>query len=306
MWIIIWGVFAVLMIGFAAWNMTIMWQQKQAWKSLADKYKLNYESTGFMNSPNVSGKIDRSYFSLFSGVQRTDDVRGERFVTALEFMIGKGMPTGGALGTARMKSFIDTLIFEDTYVPDIEGWDESYVLRARDEEGIRAYLTKERLEELCRIFKMKNSTVLFFFDELEAVLRIETSDPLRNADHLEKIVNRLRDSVELLIPTAEEKRKFKTLLRDEEKRRLEKEKRLLDYDPDLDDHKLELELEEEGESQGAGKLAEDAEKTATEISLEEDSLAIDADISADKDADKNVSGEKAAVVNKTASKKTSR
>lgn len=263
MWITIWAIFALLMLGFAGWNMMIMFQQKAAWRALAEKRKLNFEPTGFMSSPNVHGKIDKALFSLFSGVQRTDDVRGERFVTALEFQMGKGLPTGGALGTVQMRPFIDTLIFNETYEPEIEAWQDDFVLRVRDEEGARAYLTDERLKVLCSIFKMKNATVLYFFDEIEAVLRIETSDPLRNAAHLEKIVARLQEAVKILTPSIEEKRRFQSLLRTEEKRQAEKEKKKLEYDPELDEINLELEDD-------AAQKAKSASQESAALSLEED------------------------------------
>ena len=263
MWIIIWAIFAFLMLGFAAWNMMIMFQQKDAWKKLSEKRNLNYEPTGFMTSPNVHGKLDKALFSLFSGVQQTDDVRGQRFVTALEFQMGKGLPTGGALGTKQMKPFIDTLIFSETYEPGIEEWKDDYVLRVRDEEGAQAYLTEERLKALCSVFKMTNATVLFFFDEIEAVLRVETSDPLRNAEKLDKIVARLQDVVKTLTPSIEEKRRYQTLLRSEEKRQAEKEKKKLEYDPELDE--IDLELEDDD------AVKAEKPKSSEPLTLEEDS-----------------------------------
>lgn len=296
MWIIIWAIFAFLMLGFAAWNMMIMFQQKSAWKQLSEKRKLNYEPTGFMTSPNVHGKLDKAFFSLFSGVQQTEDVRGQRFVTAIEFQMGKGLPTGGALGTKQMKPFIDTLIFSETYEPEIEEWKDDYVLRVRDEEGAQAYLTEERLKALCSVFRMTNATVLFFFDELEAVLRVETSDPLRNAEKLDKIVARLLEVVKTLTPSVEEKRRYQTLLRTEEKRQAEKEKKKLEYDPDLDE--IDLELEDESDAQKADKPI-----SSEPLTLEEDDsteIAASADTAEPKAQDEPA---KKTAAKKTATKK---
>ncbi len=219
MWLAIWGCFAVFIMVFVGWTLVVLLQQKKAWAGFAKKHNLKYQPGTLMTSPVVTGEIGSWKISLYSGVQQTEDVRGQRFVTVLEFQMGRGMPTGGAIATKEFSGFIDSLIFDKTYKPELAEWDKSYVARTRSRKNLQAYLSKERLQLLHGLFAMKNSAVLFFFDEIEAVLRIETSDPLRDETHLNKIVQRVMTTVERLTPTEEEKKVFRQLFLDEKKRR---------------------------------------------------------------------------------------
>ncbi len=219
MWLAIWLCFAVFVLVFVGWTLVVLFQQKKAWKSFSTKHKLKYTPGRMMDSPTVSGVVNERPFSLYTGVQQTPDIRGQRFVTVIEFEFGKGMPTGAAIATTEFDGFIRTLIFNDVLTPDLAEWKSDYVVRARDKKNLKAYLTKERQQLLHSLFSMKNAAVLLFFDELEAVLRIETTDPLRDERHLEKIVKRVARAVETLAPSAAEKKTFKKLLADEKRRR---------------------------------------------------------------------------------------
>lgn len=215
MWLAIWGIFAAFILVFVLWTMMVLFQQKKAWSAFARRRKLKYDPGTFMGSPVITGEIEGCPFSLYTGVQQTDDIRGQRYVTILEFQLGQGMPTGAAIATSDYAGFIDGLVFNQSYDPDLTEWKKEYVVRARSVQNLQAYLNKERLQILHLLFAMKNAAVLFFFDELEAVLRIETSDPLRTEAHLEKIVRRLTEAVSKLAPGKQEKEQFKALLAQE-------------------------------------------------------------------------------------------
>lgn len=219
--------------------MVVLFQQKKAWAAFAKKHKLKYEPGKMMDSPTVTGVFGERLFSLYTGVQQTDDIRGQRFVTIIEFQMGKGMPTGAAIATKDFMGFVSGLVFTQDYKPELAEWKEDYIARTRDRKNLKVYLTKERQQVLVGLFGMKNAAVLLFFDEIEAVLRIESSDPLRDVEHLDKIVNRIKQAVEVLIPTKEEKKKFKKLLA-EEKKRIEE-----GHDDDEDDEEDEDVIEED-------------------------------------------------------------
>lgn len=207
-WFLIWIVLAGFVLGVFGWQLLILRQQKQAWQAYAKRHKLEYDAGTFYAAPAIKGDVGGKQIAMYTDSQQTQDLRGQRFVTVIEIEIGSGMPTGAAIGTQNMKSFIDTLVFDRFYTPEHEQWDSSYVLRTRDEKTLRAYLTKERLDALTALFKLKSSSVLYFFDELEAVQRIETTDPLRDVDHMEKIMRRILALAGKLSLTAEERARF--------------------------------------------------------------------------------------------------
>jgi len=202
MWIFIWLLVAAFILGFFAWSTIALLQQKNAWKKFADKYELNYDPGKMLGTALVTGRLQGLRFNLFSGTEATDDVRGQRYMTIIEFEMGSGMRVSGAIGTPEMKMFIDGLNYTDTMTPKLKEWHEDYLIRTHDAEELAKYLDEERQMMLHKVFSMKNSVAIFLFDKIESVLRIETSDPLVNEEHLEKIIKTLMAVCKKLKPEA--------------------------------------------------------------------------------------------------------
>lgn len=207
MWTIFWLIWFVLsafVLAVYGWSMKILFEQKEAWKKFAEKHKLDYKSEKLTAPPYLTGRYKDHRLYAYSGVQVTTDVSGQRFVTIIEIELGKGIPVAGAVGTENLGRFILGLNFEQEYVPNSEYWDTAYTLKTRNAAVLKKYLTEKRLQALQNLFKMKNASVLFFFDDVESVLRIETPDPLRNADRMEKIFDRIYKALDVLIVTDQE------------------------------------------------------------------------------------------------------
>ncbi len=209
MWIFIWVLISVFVLGVFFWSVQILQQQKKAWAAYANKMGLAYESPSFMAPPLVRGFINDYEVNLTTDVQQTNDVRGQRYVTGIEVNMGAGMPTAAAIGTQELEPFINSLTMKEDYKPDFKEWDESFIIRTREKAVIKDYLTDERLKILKTFFSMSNSAVLFFFDEEDCVLRIETSDPMRDVAHLEKIMNNIIKKAEKLFLSEAEKKATK-------------------------------------------------------------------------------------------------
>lgn len=209
MWgVFIWAVFSLFIIGVFVWSVAILLQQKKAWAAFAKKLKLEYEPGKLMGSPAVSGKIGSYRMMFFTDAQKTSDMRGQRMVTVIESEMGLGMPAPAAFATREYAEFIAELNMPDTYDPGLPEWQDSYIAKTRDMERLKLYMTPERVKTLHGLFSMKNSIALFFFDTHEAVLRIETPDPLRDTGHMEKIAKRLIDALDRLRPTDAEREKW--------------------------------------------------------------------------------------------------
>lgn len=205
MWIFIWAVLSSFVLIIFSWSIRILLQQKSAWRAYADKTKLTYQAgPRFLSSPSLSGMIGPYGFGLYTEEQQTNDTRTSRFNTVLEIALRRGLPTTGAMGTPGSVPLIQSLRLEQTYVPDDKDWDTTWMARARHGAILKAYLTPARLEIFKKIFKMKVLSALFVFDQQDAVLRIETADPLNNKDRLEKIVKGLLQQVDGLMVQEEE------------------------------------------------------------------------------------------------------
>ena len=201
MWIFLYIVVAAFILGVFGWSAVILHQQKTAWAAFAKKHGLQYTRGKFMQAASARGVINGIRVSLFSDAQQTKDVRGERYVSVLEFEIGGGMPTGAAIGTPEMNAFIQNLAFTESWQPEYVKWRSDYIVKTRDSAALKSYLTDDRIAALLDVFGMNRVSALFFFDEKDAVLHLETVDPLRDAEKLDRIVARLLNDARRLKAT---------------------------------------------------------------------------------------------------------
>lgn len=202
MWVLIWILLSIFILGVSAWSYQILFRQKAAWRTFAAKNGLTYQNgPTFLSSPIVSGNIGPYGFGLFSEERQTNDARGQRFNTVLELALRKGLPTTGAIGTAAMAPFIEQQsgMTQTVSIADPD-WDPQWSIRTMDAKALEPYLTPARRDVLKKIFRMKIMAALFVFDENDAVLRIETADPLQNAEKIEKILKGMTQQLEILGP----------------------------------------------------------------------------------------------------------
>ena len=208
MWILIWVVLSLFVLGITAWSYVILREQKKAWQAFAKKHGMEYKPGSFMGPPAMSGRVGEYFVSFFTGRQQTADARGSRYMTVIEIDMKCGLPTAAAIGTKDTRAFIDTLRLDHVYSPDApaDAWSPDYPARTRDIARLNAYLTPARLAALHGLFTMKNVLVLFFFDERDCLLRMETVDPLRDEKKMDKIVARILGEVAKLMPTEAERK----------------------------------------------------------------------------------------------------
>lgn len=199
MWVFIWILLSAFIIGVFVWSLYTLGQQKTAWRSFAQKNGLSYRPGRFNESPYVEGPMEGFQVALFADMKLTPDMRGQRYVTVIEIELKRGMPTGGVVATAAMAPYLAELSFSESFAPDYKGWKPEYILRGRNSKALEDYLTVPRLKLLAALFEMKNSNVLYFFDEDNAALRIETMDPMRSAAHVEKMVRQFLSAVPKLL-----------------------------------------------------------------------------------------------------------
>lgn len=202
MLVFIWGVLSIFIIAVSIWSAQILFRQKAAWRTFATKMGLTYQrGPTLLSSPIVGGNVGKYGFGLFSEERPAADARGQRFNTVIELALRKGMPTVGAIGTEGMAKIIEQLsgMTETISIKDPD-WDATWVVRTQDASLLEPYMTQARIDVLKKIFRMKIMAALFVFDKEDAVLRIETADPLQNAEKIEKIVKGMCAQLELLDP----------------------------------------------------------------------------------------------------------
>ncbi len=187
----VWFLISAVLIGATAWSAHILLTQKRAWEAFAKKHRLVFEKGRFFSSPTVSGHMDGFRVALFAAERQALDVRQRRMLTAMEITFPAGLIDGGAVGTTEMLPFLNSLSALHPYTPDNANWDKSLHFYARNDEAIKAWLTDERVGHIVAIVGTKNSDSLLMFDETQALIRLETRDPLTDVDKMEKAIARL-------------------------------------------------------------------------------------------------------------------
>lgn len=207
MWIAVWVLLSSFVLAVAGWSYVILRQQKQAWAAFAKRHNMTFRKGTFFGPPLMEGQMGNHYVSFFIGRQDMNDSRSHRYVTVIEINLRTGLPTSAAIGTKETAGVVNILPLEFN-VPPPEGagaWNKEWPARARDPDKFYNYMTPARVEALSNVFNTKGIMALFFFDELDTLLRLETSDPLRDDKKLEKAMARILGEAEKLLPTPEER-----------------------------------------------------------------------------------------------------
>ena len=207
MWFFLWLVLSVFVMGFFLWTMAILQQQKKAWYFFAKKMGFTYKAGKYTDSPVVTGMYNNYKVSLFTDSLRVNDIRGRRFITAIEIETEGGFPATSVLATKDYTDYLAPLRNTVAYQPP-GTWDKSYIVKTRNRDVLARYLTPERVKILSGLFTIKNAASLFFLDTKDCILRIETPDPLRDTERMEKMIRRLFTALDGLVLSATEKRQF--------------------------------------------------------------------------------------------------
>lgn len=210
-WFFIWFVVSIFILGIFGWSVRILLQQKSAWQGFAKKMNLTYQQPkGFLVSPVVTGAIGPFGFALFSEPQATADSRGQRYTSILEFSLRQGLPAIGAVGTAQVMNRLEGFPGDKPVAVADKDWDANWFVRT-DNVGItEKYLTPSRIEFLRKVFRLKIIAGFFLYTPEDAILRLETADPLNSVERLEKVVKGVTAQLGVMIPSAEEKAAFPT------------------------------------------------------------------------------------------------
>ncbi|MCB1782755.1 MAG: hypothetical protein KDI13_02055 [Alphaproteobacteria bacterium] len=206
------------------------------------KRKLRYQGNKLYDSPEISGSIDSYKVKIFTSEHAARDARGVRKLTTIEVSLLTYLPLGAAVASGGMVSLVDELTqLTKEFRPQVTGWDDSYIVRSRDNGVVEAFLTPERLAGIVDLMKIKNAWIILIYAMEEGLLRIDTPDPLEDPKKLDALVRQMIDVAHIL---ELKKGEDKTLLR--ARTQLEDgAPKVLDIDDKVLEQGLGLELEDE-------------------------------------------------------------
>ena len=144
-----------------------------------------------LSTPEVTGSFEDYTIGILTSEHETPDARGTRKLTAVEVALKSEMPFAGAVGSGGMVPLVQSLSFGGETHPDHGKWDVSYIARAKNKAAMEGYLSKERLDVLTSLMKVKNFWVIFIFQEEGTLLRVDTTDPLQEPEKIERLMRKL-------------------------------------------------------------------------------------------------------------------
>jgi len=216
-WIFIWIIFSLIILGAFFWSLLIQLKQKKAWEAFANKFGLQFIKGTLAGPCAVEGNYDGYDISLFTAEQQNIDSRKNRKVTGLQINAQEGFVDALAAGSPDMRGFIKTLdgVARHKTQGDL-GFNKSYILHSRNPSAVDLFLTPERVAVIEKMLGVSNANVILLMDENEGAYRIETSNPLSDLGQLEKMVKTTINRYKKLSVTPGEQKAFKSAIKDAE------------------------------------------------------------------------------------------
>ncbi len=195
---LLWLFIFVFFAGFWAWTSYITMRQIKAWKLYANKRNLRYHSNGILDTPSVTGAVDGYKISIFASEHSELDARSQRRLTAIEISMHTGLPVPAAIASGGMVPVIEPLDLHQEFKPQHKKWDDSYIIRTRDNKVVGHYLEEERVDKLVALMgKDKVWLVLLFLSDT-GLLRMDTPLALDDPREVDKAVKQLIDLAKVL------------------------------------------------------------------------------------------------------------
>ncbi len=190
MWIFIWLVLSAIVLGTTLWSFRILILQKRAWEKYAKDKKFVFRRGTLMGPAEMEGMLGEYKVSFFTAEREGMDMRSRRYVTVMEIGLAEGMVDGGIVGTKEMLPFMQSLNKLHVYKVTHPSWEEGMHAFVHNDGAVEAYLTDERIEAITQVLKTKNADAVIIFNDREILIRLETIDPIQDAEKIDKVVKR--------------------------------------------------------------------------------------------------------------------
>ena len=187
----LWVFIVVFFAWFWSWTSYITFRQINAWKVFAKKRSLRFHSNGILETPSISGAIDGYKISIFASEHSELDARSQRRLTAIEVNMHSGLPVMTAMASGGMVTVIEPLDLHQEYKPSHNKWDDSYIIRTRDNKVAQHYLDDARTDALVELMQEEKAWVVLLFLSDTGLLRFDTPLALDKPKDLDAVVKKV-------------------------------------------------------------------------------------------------------------------
>jgi hypothetical protein len=192
MWIFLWIIIVLAVIGAIIWSYHIIFEQKRAWGAFAKKYNLTCTSMGYLKAPEVTGQIKGRTVNIYS-IERYAPETDVRTVTSMVEVFLKNDP--GMYAAVSSPGFIDYM--NDVQLPmpfivDHPDWPQNVLSRTFENETAAEWFSNNetRINAIKKMSVMPFDT-LFVANDMNSFIGVRTSHPLTDPRRINQIMGNL-------------------------------------------------------------------------------------------------------------------
>lgn len=198
MWLFLWILFVLTIIGIFAWSFHVIHEQKRAWQAFAVKYHLQYIKGALFQPPAITGQLKDRMVNIYVQ-QNTQSEQGRKSATMIEVFLTK-IPVSVALVASQ--GFGDLAAqaqLPEPFNVEDSDWPKNIIARAPDDRMAQIWFSahKNRVRAIQKLMKIPNDTA-FVITEDNAFVVFRTPEPLSDPRLLNKIIIELFEVASML------------------------------------------------------------------------------------------------------------
>lgn len=198
MWLFLWILFVLAIVGIFAWSFHVIFEQKRAWKAFADKYGLDFIKGALLQPPAITGYIKGRLVNLYVQQNMPAD-HGRKSSTILEVFLTKTPDTVAMVASQGFVDFMTTVDLPEPFQVDDPDWPAGAL--SRTFEGVNPAIWfrahKDRTRAVGKLMAMPYDKALVMDGE-QAFLAMRMADPLADPRIINKFVSGLFEIARML------------------------------------------------------------------------------------------------------------
>jgi len=192
MWLFLWILFVLAIMGAFVWSYHVVFEQKRAWGAFAQKYNLDFAKGTFFQPPAAAGLIKGRQVNLYSQQRVNLETSTQTNTSVIEVFLNKYPDMYGAVGSQGFIDFMAALDLPEPFIVKHPKWPNNFLSRTIDEEqAVEWFLSNEkRIEALAELSKMPFD-VAFMANDNNSFLAARTSHALTDPKRINQIMGKL-------------------------------------------------------------------------------------------------------------------
>ncbi|MCK6418783.1 MAG: hypothetical protein L6Q57_07595 [Alphaproteobacteria bacterium] len=201
LWLLIWILLSVFLLGFMGWTLYLHLRQTMMWRAFAQANGLRFQMTGWLTPPSVEGVYQTFKISVFTGEHAPPNERSTQKRTAIELHIPTLPPFSGGLASAGMVPVLRNFDWPEMPLPAAFDTSVPMLALSPDAAAYGAYWTPDRIQAINSLVKIPRVWVIYVQRPDTALLRLDTPLPLERPGQLEKYLQRMAAVARVLMLT---------------------------------------------------------------------------------------------------------